>query len=354
MADERGRATTALLTAAALVVIVAGMRAASQLLVPFLISALVASLCATPMSWLVGKRIPRGLAVVIMLLVILGIGIGLGVLVGWSIGQFTGSLPTYQDRLLDQQAAFIAWLEGLTIFQGVDISDRIVLQYFDASRLFGLLGGFMTGLGQVLTNGAVIVITVIFMLLEMTGFPAKVRAALGETEAGFAASNFAKVATNVRTYLALKTVISLGTGVGIAIWLAILGVDHPVLWGLLAFLLNYVPNIGSLIAAIPAVLLALIQLGPGTALLAALGYIVVNTVMANIIEPRVMGYGVGLSTLVVFLSLVFWGWVLGPVGMLLSVPLTVIFRIVLEANESTRWLAVFLGTEKMALEKGET
>jgi predicted PurR-regulated permease PerM len=113
----------------------------------------------------------------------------------------------------------------------------------------------------------------------------------------------------------------------------------------LAFLLNFVPSIGSIIAAVPAILLALIQLGSGTALMAGLGYLVVNIVIGSIIEPRIMGRGLGLSTLVVFLSLVFWGWVLGPVGMLLSVPLTMTLKIALDSREDTQWIGVLLGSE---------
>ena len=144
-------------------------------------------------------------------------------------------------------------------------------------------------------------------------------------------------------YLALKTLFSLATGVVIGIWLAVLGVDFALLWGLLAFLLNFVPNIGSIIAAIPAIFLAFIQLGWGPALLTCLGYIVVNVVFGSILEPKFMGRRLGLSTLVVFLSLVFWGWVLGPVGMVLSVPLTMIVKIAMESNEDTRWIAILLG-----------
>jgi predicted PurR-regulated permease PerM len=140
----------------------------------------------------------------------------------------------------------------------------------------------------------------------------------------------------------IKTLTSLATGILIAIWLAIIGVDFPVLWGVVAFALNFVPNIGSIIAAIPAILLALIQLGIFPALHAAIAFLVVNLVIGNAIEPRIMGKGVGLSTLVVFLSLVFWGWVLGPIGMLLSVPLTMIVKIGLENNEGTQKIAVLL------------
>ena len=156
--------------------------------------------------------------------------------------------------------------------------------------------------------------------------------------------HFKDFTESVNRYLALKTMFSLLTGVVIWIWLAILGVDFSLLWGLVAFLLNFVPNIGSIIAAIPAVLMALIQLGMGSALLTSLGYVVVNVVVGSIIEPKFMGRGLGLSTLVVFLSLVFWGWVLGPVGMVLSVPLTMILKIALESNEDTRWVAILLGS----------
>ncbi|MFQ5519051.1 MAG: AI-2E family transporter [Mariprofundus sp.] len=135
------------------------------------------------------------------------------------------------------------------------------------------------------------------------------------------------------------------TGIFISIWLAVIGVDYPLLWGLVAFLFNFVPNIGSIIAAVPAVLLALIQLGSGEALMAGVGYVIANVVMGNVVEPKFMGKGVGLSTLVVFLSLVFWGWVLGPVGMLLSVPLTMIVKLALESRADTQWLAVLLGPD---------
>ncbi|WP_156509002.1 AI-2E family transporter, partial [Oleiphilus sp. HI0132] len=138
----------------------------------------------------------------------------------------------------------------------------------------------------------------------------------------------------------------------IYIWLLILGVEYPLLWALIAYLLNFVPNIGSIIAAVPVMLLALIQLGPLHMLLVAAGYLFVNTLMGNVIEPRYMGRGLGLSTLIVFLSLVFWGWVLGPVGMLLSVPLTMLLKIAFESSDETRWIAIIMGPD-VAQEKDE-
>lgn len=141
----------------------------------------------------------------------------------------------------------------------------------------------------------------------------------------------------------IKTIISLATGVIVWIFLAVVGVRFAFIWGLLAFLLNYIPNIGSVLAAIPPLIQALLFNGLGDALVVAGGFIAVNMVIGNILEPRVMGRGLGLSTLVVFLSLIFWGWLLGPVGMLLSVPLTIVARIALETTEGGYRLAVILG-----------
>ena len=133
------------------------------------------------------------------------------------------------------------------------------------------------------------------------------------------------------------------TGLVIFIWLWVLGVDYAILWGLLSFLLNFIPTVGSFIAAVPAVLLALVQLGILHAGLTLSGFVLVNLVMGNVIEPRWMGRGLNLSPLVVFVSLVLWGWVLGPVGMLLSIPLTIMVKIALENQPESRWISIMLG-----------
>ena len=191
-----------------------------------------------------------------------------------------------------------------------------------------------------------ILFTVGFMLFEASSIPIKLRAILSDAES--AKPRFDLFLANLRRYLAIKSMTSMATGVLVALWLYILGVDFPLLWGLLAFLFNFVPTIGSILAAIPAVLLALVQLDASMALLVALGYVAVNISFGNLIEPRIMGQRMGLSTLIVFLSLVFWGWLLGPIGMLLSVPLTMTLKIALESSEETRWIAVLLGTESDA------
>src|SRR5690606_25400577 len=157
------------------------------------------------------------------------------------------------------------------------------------------------------------------------------------------------VTREVQRFLAIKTLISLATGIliGVSVWLA--GLDFALLLGLLAFLLNYVPNIGSILAAIPGIMLALIQYGVSRALIVLAAYLAVNVALGNILEPNLMGRRFGLSTLIVVLSLIFWGWVLGPVGMLLSVPLTMIVKIMLEHTQDFRWLAILLGSPQDAV-----
>ena len=169
---------------------------------------------------------------------------------------------------------------------------------------------------------------------------------LVETIFGNSLEYLNKIGVSIRHYLSIKTYISLFTGFIIWIWLYLIGVQYAVLWGLIAFLLNYIPNIGSLLAAIPTLLFSLIQLGIEGMIWTGICYLVVNTVMGSVVEPKVMGKGLGLSTLVVFLALIFWGFILGPVGMFLSIPLTITIKIILEQNKKTKWIAVMLGTEK--------
>ena len=349
MCDDAARVTRGLINLAAFVVIVAGMRAASPLLVPFLLAMFLAVLCATPLRWLTTHHVPRVLAVLLLLIVILATGTVIGGLLGTAIVDLTRQMPRYEASFQSQLAGLEAFLERF----GIVGSRQTITEYFDPSRLFGLMGTLVASIGQVLANGALILLTMVFALLEMSGFPTKIRAAFGDRDATEAQEGMHRIGVSVRRYVALKTVISLGTGLGVFIWLSVLGVDYAILWGIIAFLLNFIPNIGSFVAAIPAVLLAFIQLGLGSAVVAAVGFLIINVLFANILEPRIMGYGVGLSTLVVFVSLVFWGWVLGPVGMLLSVPLTVIFRMALATNESTRWAAILLGSDRSLSLVGE-
>jgi predicted PurR-regulated permease PerM len=342
---QKTEASKILITIAAFVIVVAGMSAAKVILVPFLLAAFIAIISAPPLFWLQRKGLPAWLALVIVIIGVLFIGLLVAGLVGSSVKDFSEDLPVYEAKFKQHTAVIMGWLEK----HGVDVSGLALTKIFNPGAAMKLVAVLLNSLGNVLASGFLILMTVIFMLLEASSFPAKLRTALSEPQSSLTRLDI--FISNVKRYMAIKTLVSLATGIFIAIWLTIIGVDYPLLWGLLAFALNYVPNIGSIIAAAPAVLLAIIQLGLIRALLAAAGYIVINLLMGSVIEPRFMGRGLGLSTLVVFLSLLFWGWILGPVGMLLSVPLTITAKIALDSRDETRWIAILLGPEMISKPK---
>lgn len=340
--DEQadGKTSRLMLSLAAFVVVVAGMKAAADILVPVLMSLFITVICAPPLFWMKQRKIPTALALVALLLVLVVAGMALVGVVNSSVSQFSQQLPLYQERV----QGLLAQLSQLAGRWDLDISQDTLGSYFSARNISRLFAQILGGLTQVLTDSLFVILTVIFMLLESFSAPDKIARAMGQSQQAMA--GLQEVVGRIQKYMGLKALMSLLTGVAVGIWLYILGVDYAVMWALLAFLFNFVPNIGSIIAAIPAVLLALLQLGPAAAAWTALGFLVVNGAVGNVLEPRIMGRGVGLSTLVVFLSLVFWGWVLGMVGMVLSVPLTIAVRIALDSSPQTKWLAVLLGPQE--------
>lgn len=341
--NHKQRASHILLTMASFVVVIAGMSAAKAILVPFLLAGFIAIISAPPLFWLQRKGFPAWVALVIVMIGVFLIGLIVVGLVGSSVSDFTKDLPAYETKLRQQTSLVMDLLGKL----GVKISGSELIDMFDPGAAMKLVATLLNNLGNVLANGFLILMTVIFMLLEASSFPKKLKSALGKHDA-FSMPYFDGFISNLKHYMAIKTFTSLGTGLLVALWLAILGINYPMLWGLLAFLLNYVPNIGSIIAAVPAILLALVQFSLLKTLLTAAGYVVINLVIGSLIEPRFMGRGLGLSTLVVFLSLLFWGWVLGPAGMLLSVPLTMTAKIALDSRDETRWLSVLLSPESLS------
>jgi len=326
-----------LVVAAALVIIIAGIHQAQSVLAAFLVAVFLAMLGTPPVLWLERKRIPTLVSVLLVVSAMVAILLGLGVIVGASINGFYAEMPTYQARMKEQVSSVVAFLAT----KGLRRMDRVLLEYVNPGAVMSMTSRLLAWLGSALSDVVLVLLTTAFILLEASSFPAKLRAALGHPRQAF--PQVTTFVADMERYMVIKTLISLATGVLVGTMLAVLGVDFPVLWGFLAFLLNYVPSVGSTVAAVPAVLLAYVQLGIVRALLATAGFMAVNFLLDNVIEMKLMGRRLHLSTLVVFLSLMFWGSLLGPVGMILCIPLTMTLKFACENNEDTRWIAALLG-----------
>ncbi|MCW5981278.1 MAG: AI-2E family transporter [Bryobacteraceae bacterium] len=326
-----------LLYAAALVIVIAGMRAANDILLPLLVSVLIAMVSAPAVRWLKGKGVPSAAAALLVVVAMLGVLSLVGFLVATSIRGFVQAAPGYRDRLNEQLAGLFGWLQN----HGYEVHVRDLINTLDPGAVMGAAANVFSAIGGLIGRSVLIFLTVTFILLEVSSFAPKLHAAFGNAEATI--KPLERIAASVQRYLELKTMLAAMLATWITVWVTIVGLDFPILWGFLAFLLDFIPNIGSPLAAIPAVALAFVQLGPLKMLIVALGYISANFVVSNLVEPRLMGRGLGLSPLVVFLSLLLWGWILGTAGMFLAVPLTVALRIALAASSSTRPFAILMG-----------
>ena len=336
---QQPRTQNTVLTIAGLLIILAWMRYAQSLIVPFLLALFLAAIAATPVNWLKSKGLPVPLAIMLVLLISIAAGVFVTLILGSSVDEFSKSLPAYQTRLKELTGGIVDWLAGM----GINAPEtRGILNVIDPGKAMGFANSLISSLGGVFGNAFLILFTVLFMLMEAWSFPKKINAIYGN-RGDEVLNRVSDVLKSTRQYLSIKTLMSLATGILVGGGTALIGLDFPILWGFLAFALNFIPNIGSIIAAVPAVLLSLVQLGSMATLGVILVYLTANIVIGNIVEPRYMGEKVGLSTLVVFLSLVFWGWLFGLVGMLLSVPLTMTVKFASLANEETRWLGILLG-----------
>jgi predicted PurR-regulated permease PerM len=322
---------------AALVIIAAGLKSAQEIMVPLLLAAFISTIAATPMFWIRARGVPAGLALGLVVIGIFVFLLLLAAVATQSTSAFIAKLPFYQERLLVIQNEVATTFVSAGV--GVDLPN--MLNSLPISSALSFAGATLSSLGNLLSNGFLIILTVIFILAEATSFYPKLSKVLSDPERDLV--YFTRFTTNMNSYIAIKTSMSLITGFLVTICLWFLKIDFAVLWGLLAFLLNFIPTIGSIFAAIPPLLLALVQFSPATAGAVALIFFVINMAVGNILEPRFMGKGLDLSTLIVFLSLIFWGWILGTVGMFLSVPLTMTGKLALEANPKTLWLAQLLG-----------
>ncbi len=321
---------------ACLVVVVYGIRFTAPIMLPSAMALFLAVLSLPILLALQRRGVPKFLAIALTVLVDVAV-LGLVVLLAsQSVSQFQAQLPRYAVRLQSLQEA---WIAGLEARLGIPIGKYVTTELINPSAVVDLVGSTVGRIAQFVSTTFLVLLVMIFMLSEATVFPAKVRVVMGVADE----DRLTKVVSEIQSYLGIKTMVSLATGVLLGVWAYVLDLDFPVLLGLTAFVLNYVPTVGSIIAAAPAILLSLILHGTlGHAALVASGYAVVNLVFGNFLEPHLMGRRLGMSTLVVILSLVFWGWAWGPIGALLSVPLTVVVKIWMENTQDLRWVAVLL------------
>jgi AI-2 transport protein TqsA len=336
-ADSSVPRSVPLVRAACIVVVLAGFYLAKPILMPIILAAFLAILCYKPMQWLHQRRVPTWLALVIVMLVAVSILGAFGLIVGNAVAEFVAVAPDYAESLKEQTTGIYDWLDA----HGVDVEVLQEGASGDTRKLVALLTGAMGDILSLLSDFVLILLVTAFMLAEGAAMPAKFRRAVGRPDADLSAAT--QIMDQVHSYVSIKTWVSAVTGLlfGLATW--IIGVDFPVLWGVLAFALNFVPNIGSVLALIPPMLMALLQLGPAQAGMVVVANILVNQVIGNIVEPKVMGSRLGLSPLVVILSLLFWSFLWGPIGMVLSVPLTMVVKIVMEHSRDWKTVAVLLG-----------
>jgi predicted PurR-regulated permease PerM len=328
-----------LIVAGALALVIGIMKLAAPILIPLLLAVFIAVVATPALRWMRRKGVPKWGALGLIAFVLLDLGSLLALIATGALEGFRDNFPTYQERfvLLSQQAG--VWLERL----GMEHSQEAIPDLLDPNKVMGLVRLALSNASGVLATGFLVLLAVMFILLEAPSLRAKLRVAFKPSPE--AEARITQLLERINRYMSIKALTSLVTGVLIWAWLSFLGVDFAVLWGILAFLLNFVPTVGSIIAAVPPMLLALVQLGLQEALLTTLGFMVVNIGIGNFVEPRVMGRGLGISTLAVFLSLLFWGWLFGLVGMFLAVPLTAALMAALDASPHTRTLAIMLGPE---------
>lgn len=343
-----------LINVAAFVIVVAGMKAAEPILVPFLLAVFIAVITTPLLIALQRTGMRSGFALLIITLGLVVIGFLIIQVAGRSVNDFTKKLPAYTKRLQTHQNQFMDWLKEKGVEVPKQSADRERANpgtetlpderpdiLVDPQELLRYLANLAATVSTLFGKGVIIMLVAVFILLELAALPRRIRQVPGLTEEMW--ERLGEITNNVRQYMVMKTIMSLATGLLVWLWLAVLRLDYAFLLGLLAFALNFIPAIGSIIAALPAIFLALALLGPTPAVVCAVGYLVINIGISNFIEPRFMGRSLRLSPLIILLSVIFWGWVLGPMGMLLSVPITMAVKIALESTPETVWLALLLG-----------
>lgn len=306
------------LIGASLVVIGAGLHLAASILNLVLLSLLLALTLAPLRAWLVTRGVPKPLGIGVTMLIALVGGVLLIVALGGSLAQMRQALPGYQGRITTLYADATKLLTQL----GVDAEHALTVESIGPDRIVAIVQKILGGLANALGNGLIVLILVMLFLTEIPVLQPRVA---GDAEQDAWHHRLGDLVRQVRVYVAMNGVFGLGAAIADLIVLLILGVDFAVVWGVLSFLLSFVP-FGFVLSLIPPVALALLEFGWGKAIAVIVAYVVINVVADNVIKPKVISQGVEMSPLEVLLSFIFWGWLLGPVGAILAVPLTLVVK----------------------------
>ncbi len=335
--NETGKGAQALIVLAAAAIVAAAIKLAAGFIAPLLVAACIAIAVQPIFRRVHSSRIPDVSAIVISLLVVIGLLVGVGALMVVALANLSGSAAQYLASLHQVQLQATVWLEAH--------HQHAIAQSLYGSHVEQLMqqatSFVMTSVPTVLSTVVTVLLLIVFMLLEVTTMPRRVHAALGWSPSTF--TEFSRTMSEIQRYLSVKTATSAATGLCAGLWCAACGVPNPALWGLVTFALHYVPTVGSLVAAMPPIFIALTAFGIGRASAVAAGLALFSLVIGNFIEPNALGRSLSVSPLIVLLSMFAWGYLLGPIGALLSVPLTLIAKIVLWNTSDLHWVAVLLG-----------
>jgi len=325
-----------LITMAAAIIILAGIQAASSILGPLILSVYLTLIFGTLLHWFERKGLSTRSALILTLIIFFAIIAVFIVTIAGSFIQAISDLPGYLEKLEGSLELFSPFLISIGIDPSI-LTFQNLIQTFSAE-----IHGLISNLWDLASPLVLVLLTTLFLLFEAKGFSHKLQIIIGEHRPGDLDRFIALAQKNI-DYLVIRTEVNLATGIGTAVILSLLGVKYAIFWGFLAFLLGFIPNIGFWIAIVPPMLLAWFDLGPLQALLVLAGSGLVDFLSEYLVFPHFTARGLELSTAVVFISLFFWGWILGGIGVLLAVPLTLCVQMVCELSDETRWIGYLLG-----------
>lgn len=329
------------------VIIIAGIKMASEIVIILFLSIFIASIFSTLLRFLEKRHFPKILAYFFVLSVFLIFTLLMAYIINISLKDFASNLPLYEEKLQGLIVQTISFVEEY----GFIVDKNTILETLNLSSFFGFTTNIIGSIGTFLSKFLLIIIGVAFILAESKSFETKLKVIFKYNAKKL--DHFNLFSQNIQKYFLVKSTTSFLTGAIIAITLIFFGVDYPILWGVIAMLFNFVPVVGSIIAAIPAVLISLLNVDINTTIILIVFYVTINISISNIIEPKLMGKELGLSPLVIFFSLIFWGWILGIVGMFLAVPITMTLKIAFNSNTGTHWIAILMSDLSSNKEKSK-